>query len=331
MRQALRPVALCVCTPQADAVGIAQAESSPMKIPATTAPVPLISVVIPLFQKIRHIRAALSVAYRSCLLAGVAFELVVVDDGSTDGSGDAVLDWAASDPAKAKSTRLIRQANRGAAAARNIGWAAARGEAILFLDADDTWADHHVAEILALMAEFPDASLYADAWQEISSDRMSKQHEFGIGSERRGPLACFFETMSSGPMIVSSSTAGTWKSCLIKTRGFPEGVRHGEDKVGWGRLALIGDVVWSPRIGAIWDKSADNRSDRAEGCPPRTAWRDFLVAAQADKSLSGTTRQNLEMAVGVENACLCGQIVLFDKGTPARFSMPDDRFDPLAA
>lgn len=302
-----------------------------MTTPATTTPVPLVSVVIPLFQKIRHIKLALSVAYRSCLLAGASFELVVVDDGSTDGSGDAVLDWAASDPALARLTRLIRQANRGAAAARNTGWAAARGEAILFLDADDTWADHHVAEILALMAEFPAATLYADAWQEISPDRNSKQHDFGIGSDRRGPLACFFETMSSGPMIVSASTAGTWKSCLIKTRGFPEGVKHGEDKVGWGRLALIGDVVWSPRIGAVWDKSADNRSDRVEVCTPRTAWRDFLLAAQADQSLSRTTRQNLKMAVAVENACLCRRIVVFDKGTPARFSVPENSVDPLAA
>ncbi|WP_230426523.1 glycosyltransferase family 2 protein [Paragemmobacter aquarius] len=292
---------------------------------------PLVSVVIPLFQKIRHIKVALAAAYRSCLLAGASFELVVVDDGSTDGSGDAVLDWAASDPARARAIRLIRQANRGAAAARNTGWAAARGEAILFLDADDTWADHHVAEILGLMAEFPAAALYADAWQEISPDRNSKQHDFGIGSDRRGPLDCFFEAMSSGPMIVTSSTAGTWKSCLIKTRGFPEGVKHGEDKVGWGRLALLGDVVWSPRIGAVWDKSADNRSDRAEGCPPRTAWRDFLVAAQVDKSLSGMTRQNLEIAVAVENACLSGQIVLFDKGTPARFVGRDKGMDPLAA
>lgn len=302
-----------------------------MTMSATPAPVPLVSVVIPLFQKIRHIGAALAVAYRSCLLAGVAFELVVVDDGSTDGSGDAVLDWAASDPAQARSTRLIRQANRGAAAARNTGWAAARGEAILFLDADDTWADHHVTEMLALMAEFPAAALYADAWEEISPDRNARQHDFGIGSDRRGPLACFFETMSSGPMIVSSSTAGTWKSCLVKTRGFPEGVKHGEDKVGWGRLALIGDVVWSPRIGAVWDKSADNRSDRAEGCPPRTAWRDFLLAARADKSLSEMTRRNLTMAVAVENACLGGQIALFDKGTPARFTPSENSVDPLAA
>ena len=303
-----------------------------MTHPVMTTPLPVVSVVIPLYQKVRHIAVALSVAYRSCRLARAAFELVVVDDGSTDGSADAVLDWAAADPGHAICLHLIRQENRGAAAARNAGWTAARGEAILFLDADDSWADHHVSEMLVLMAEFPEAVLYADAWEEISPDRQGKQHDFGIGSDRRGPLACFFETMSSGPMIVSSSTAGTWKRCLTQSQGLPEGVRFGEDKIGWGRLALLGDVVWSPRIGATWDKSADNRSDKGAALsPPRTAWRDFLLDAMDCRDLSTVTRRNIRMAVAVENACLSGKISLFGKGTPALFADTAENTNPLAA
>jgi glycosyltransferase involved in cell wall biosynthesis len=309
---------------------VAKLESPHMTHPAMTGALPLVSVVIPLYQKVRHVATALSVAYQSCRKAKAAFELVVVDDGSTDGSGTAVQDWAALDPAHAGAIRLIRQENRGAAAARNTGWTAARGEAILFLDADDTWADHHVSEILFLMTEFPTAVLYADAWQEISANHTARLHDFGIGSDRRGPLPCFFETMSSGPMIVSSSTAGTWKKCLIESEGFPEGVQYGEDKIGWGRLALLGEVVWSPRIGAVWDKSADNRSDKDVGPPPRTAWRDFLLAALAGAQLSATTRRNIRTAVAVENACLDGRINLFSKQTPALFAEAWQCIDPVA-
>jgi len=302
-----------------------------MTNPATTGAMPVVSVVIPLFQKVRHIAAALSVAYRSCRLANTAFELVVVDDGSKDGSGRAAQDWAAADPAHASALRLIRQENRGAAAARNAGWTAARGEVILFLDADDTWADHHVSEILLLMSEFPQAVLYADAWQEISANSNERQHDFGIGSDRRGPLSCFFETMSSGPMIVSSSTAGTWRRCLVESHGFPEGIQFGEDKIGWGRLALLGEVVWSPRIGAVWDKSADNRSDKIDAKSPRTAWRNFLLAALTGEKLSPTTRRNIRMAIAVENACLSGKITVFSKDTPALFAEPWQSTDALAS
>lgn len=285
-----------------------------------TQPMPLVSVVIPLYQKTRHIAAAIRVAYRSCCLADIAFELVVVDDGSTDGSGDVVRDWAAKDPAHASVLRLFTQENGGAAAARNAGWQAARGEIILFLDADDTWKDHHVSEMLVLMAEFPHAVLYADAWAEISLDLGARQQGFGLGSDRRGPLACFFEAMSSGPMIVSSSTAGTWRRCLVESRGFPEGVRFGEDKIGWGRLALLGDVVWSPRVGAIWDKTADNRSEKVAGSPPRTAWRNFLIEALDGKDLSPGQRRNIRTAVAIENACLSGEITHFGHETPALFA-----------
>jgi hypothetical protein len=174
--------------------------------------------------------------------------------------------------------------------------------------------------MLVLMAEFLEAVLYADAWGEISREHTAKKHGFGIGSDHRGPLGCFFETMSSGPMIVSSSTAGTWKRCLIESQGYPDGLRFGEDQIGWGRLALLGDVFWSPRIGATWDKSADNRSDNVAGSPPRTAWRDFLIEALDGPELSTATRRNIRTAVAVENACLRGEITFFGHETPALFA-----------
>jgi hypothetical protein len=106
----------------------------------------------------------------------------------------------------------------------------------------------------------------------------------------------------------------------VESQGFPEGVRFGEDKIGWGRLALLGDVVWSPRIGAIWDKSADNRSDKVVGSAPRSAWRDFLIKALDGPEVSTAMQGNIRTAVAVENAWLSGEITHFGHETPALFT-----------
>lgn len=283
----------------------------------TASPAP-VSIVIPLYQKERHIRAALDSAAESCTLAGCDFELVVVDDGSTDGSVLAVLDWADDNPDMEDRVNLIHLDNSGAAIARNIGWRAARFENILFLDADDRWMPGHVGQILDLMRDFPEATLYADAWDEISPAGEKRTHNFGIGSERRGYLPCFFEAMSSGPMIASSSTAATRVTHLAQSGGFPEGITHGEDKVGWGRLALLGRMAWTPAAGAVWDKSADNRSDPGTSTPS-SAFRDFLEDAQDTTGLADQVRENIAVAMAVEDARIAGEIRFYDHGTPEKF------------
>src|SRR6185312_7639068 len=93
-------------------------------------PSTLVSVVLPLYNKAPFITRALdSIAaqtYRN-------FEAIIVDDGSTDGSGDIAASYP--DP----RFRVIRQTNAGPGAARNRGVDEAKGEVLAFLDADDEW------------------------------------------------------------------------------------------------------------------------------------------------------------------------------------------------
>lgn len=92
-----------------------------------------ISIIVPVYQARQHLDQCI----RS--LAGQTFsdwELILVDDGSTDGSLDLCRQWAEKDP----RIRLIRQENSGVSAARNTGIEAARGQWIGFVDADD-WVE----------------------------------------------------------------------------------------------------------------------------------------------------------------------------------------------
>ena len=122
---------------------------------------PKISVVVPCFNAAPYVVATL----RSVLAqSGFDLEIVVVDDGSTDGSADVVA--AAAMP----EVTVLRRENRGAAAARNEGIANARYDWIAFADADDLWLPGKLQAQWALLAAQPDARMvYTDVhlWPSV--------------------------------------------------------------------------------------------------------------------------------------------------------------------
>jgi glycosyltransferase involved in cell wall biosynthesis len=87
------------------------------------------------------------------------FELLLCDDGSTDGSTATALGWAARDPARVRYLEHEGHANRGMSATRNLGIAAARGDFIAFLDADDVWQPRKLAEQTAVMDAHPELGM----------------------------------------------------------------------------------------------------------------------------------------------------------------------------
>jgi glycosyltransferase involved in cell wall biosynthesis len=107
-----------------------------------------VSVVIPAYDREGTLREALE----SVLAQGVPdVEVVVVDDGSTDGTA-AVAERLA-------GVRCLRRPHRGPAAARNAGVAAAGGELLAFLDSDDLWAPGKLAAQLALLDAHPEVAM----------------------------------------------------------------------------------------------------------------------------------------------------------------------------
>jgi glycosyltransferase involved in cell wall biosynthesis len=124
-------------------------------MPASSA-TPAISIVMPLYNKAGQVLKTIASVTAQTLSD---WELVVVDDGSTDGGpalvralGDARI-------------RVVSQANAGVSAARNRGIELARADLIAFLDADDLWLPQFLAAILALQADFPQARWFATGYE----------------------------------------------------------------------------------------------------------------------------------------------------------------------
>jgi len=112
------------------------------------------SVIIPLYNKESHIQRAI----KSVLAQTYPhFELIIVDDGSTDGSFE-----TASDIQDAR-IRIIRQENRGVSAARNRGVAEAKYDWVAFLDGDDEWLPDFLMQMYKLCNDFPGYGIYGSA------------------------------------------------------------------------------------------------------------------------------------------------------------------------
>jgi len=114
---------------------------------------PLVSVVIPAFNAVRFLTGSIPSVLAQ---TWTDFELIVVDDGSTDATAACVQ--AFDDP----RIRLVSQTNRGLAGARNGGIREARGTYIAFLDADDLWHPEKLARHVAHLQSQPGVGVSAD-------------------------------------------------------------------------------------------------------------------------------------------------------------------------
>jgi glycosyltransferase involved in cell wall biosynthesis len=112
--------------------------------PETTRERPLVSAIVPVHDGARFLAAALESALAQDY---EPLEIVVVDDGSTDGSGEI---------AQRYPVRLSSQPHLGVAAARNAGLAVARGELIAWLDADDLWTPDKLTVQVGYLREHPE-------------------------------------------------------------------------------------------------------------------------------------------------------------------------------
>jgi glycosyltransferase involved in cell wall biosynthesis len=119
-------------------------------------PAPSISVIIPFLNMRRFLTDAVESVYAQTISE---WEILLVDDGSTDGSAEAALEYARRDPARVRALLPGPADGHGASAARNRGLREARADRIAFLDADDIWLPEKLERQTRILAEAPDAAM----------------------------------------------------------------------------------------------------------------------------------------------------------------------------
>lgn len=196
----------------------------------------LCSVIIPLYNKEQYIVSAIdSVMSQS----HQDFEIVVVDDGSRDGG--AALVEAMADP----RIRLIRQANGGVSRARNAGIAAARGDLVCFLDADDWYAIDFLATIVSMYQKYPESSFFSTSFLCMNDPADGRLDQ--AADAHFAPIANFYAYRAAhGVFYCTNSIAVPRRHLMSMPQCFPEGDQFGEDQDLWFRLAERLQLVFTP-------------------------------------------------------------------------------------
>ena len=204
-----------------------------------------ISVVIPLYNKAAEIERTL----RSVLEQSVQpREIIVVDDGSTDGSAE-IVERVAS-----PLVRLVRQQNAGVSAARNKAISLASGRWVALLDGDDRWCEDYLLTMAQLIERYPDCGAYGSAFYVDNGGELVVADT----PKSEGVVDFFEESMSRYVLIPSAAILR--RDLVVELGGFPEGMRMGEDQYLWTKIARVADVAFSPEPKAIYSRAASNRS-----------------------------------------------------------------------
>ena len=221
-----------------------------------------VSLVVPAYNSERYIRAALeSVVARQ---SHVPSEIIVVDDGSTDRTGEAAAEFGA---------RVVRlPANFGPAAARNAGAIAAREPWIAFLDADDVWLNGKLAAQWEAIERWPQAGFCFTDYDVVSAEGATSGHEmtndagyaFAEASARHGAAVRFESGALAEPlarsMFIRQSSVLVRRSLFISSGGYDERMRLSEDYEFFLRLAGNAAAISIERPLVVYHRRDDSLS-----------------------------------------------------------------------
>jgi glycosyltransferase involved in cell wall biosynthesis len=208
----------------------------------------MFSVIIPLYNKAPYIEKALQSVLQQTFRD---FEIIVVDDGSTDNGAEIVKKVFSTDYLMAhqlqiplKGFQLISQPNQGVSTARNNGVKAAQENYLAFLDADDEWHPEYLAKMKQLIEQFPDAGLWASSYYIVKNGR-NRLATVGVEKDFSKGIINYFQTYAKTLcMPVWTGAAIVPKKVFEEEHGFKPQLKLGEDFDLWVRIAIKHPVAF---------------------------------------------------------------------------------------
>lgn len=247
---------------------------------------PLVSVVMPFLEVGPYLAEAIE-SVRAQTYAH--WELLLCDDGATDGGADIARHYAALDPQRIRYLVHEGGAHLGASAARNLGFRHARGELIALLDGDDVWLPHKLAEQVALLQEHPEAdALYGltelwHSWTRAPEDATRDVvPPSGVpGDTLLAPRQLLAGMLRRELLVPCTCSIVMRAGAVRRAGGFAEEFPGIYDDVAfYSRLSLDASVLFVDRC---WDRYRQHPAStyagvrrRGEGREARRRWLTWL-------------------------------------------------------
>lgn len=208
------------------------------------------TVVIPLYNKEHYIQNALQSVLQQ---SHQDFEVIVIDDGSTDRSLNVVKRIIS------EKVTIIRQNNQGVSVARNTGIENAKGEYIAFLDADDYWHKDYLLTINELIDDYPKSDIFVTAYEvDMGDGRINKSRQL---KPEKGCLDSYWKTLTEKYDFVWTSAVTIRREVLIQAGWFRVGEKIGQDLDMWARVARINPkVAYSSKICVRYNRAAESNA-----------------------------------------------------------------------
>lgn len=226
----------------------------------------MISVIIPLYNKEGSIRnTLLSVINQTYIY----FEIIIVDDGSTDKSIEVVSKF------DDNRIRIIKKENGGVSSARNLGIENSKFDYLAFIDGDDEWHENHLSEIVRLISYKDDAYIYACRFTKDRS--MLNYYNKNLPIEI---ISDFYLAESFSDTYLSSSSFAFNKIVLQGLDYFYNiNLKYGEDVEFWYRILKNRTLLFSHNITVYYNTMSENRSNHI--MPLKNRFHNFIFSGKS--------------------------------------------------
>jgi glycosyltransferase involved in cell wall biosynthesis len=200
----------------------------------------LFSIIIPLYNKAAYIEKAIHSVLSQTFQE---FELIVIDDGSTDKGFDVVQTLFTALTPPLGGWEAVRQENQGVSTARNNGVKLTKYDYIAFLDADDWWEPTYLEEMKGLIEMYPQAGIYGSSYYIVKNGQ-KRLATIGVESDFERGLINYCRVYAKTLCMPLWTGATIVKKIIYEEeKGFKANLKLGEDFDLWVRVALNHQVA----------------------------------------------------------------------------------------